>query len=54
MNQDDHVDNSRWQGFVKDHALHFNTPVLDQMMKDIREIEQGMKTIRPIIKRSKK
>ena len=55
MNQDDHIDNSRWQGFVKKHAQHFNAPVLDQMVKDIREIERGMeKYVRPIIRRNKK
>jgi hypothetical protein len=52
MNQDDHKDHSRWQGFVKEQAQHFNAPVLEQMKKDIQEIEQGMRdVVRPIIKR---
>ena len=46
MNEDDHIDNSRWKAFVYEHAKNFNTPVLDEMMKDIREIEAGMKEIR--------
>ncbi len=53
MNKDDHVDNSRWQEFVMEHAQHFNAPVLEQMIKDIKEIEQGMNDIvRPIIRRN--
>ena len=49
-NEDDFKDHSRWQAFVKDFVEGYNPPVLEQMRKDIKEIEQGMRdVVRPII-----
>ena len=54
MNEQDHIDHSRWQAFVKDFAEGFNPPVLKQMREDIKEIETGMRdVVRPIAKGEK-
>ena len=45
MSDDDHVDNSRCNAFIKEHAQHMNPPVLAQFIRDIEEIDKGMKTI---------
>ena len=53
-NDTDHVDHSRWAAFRDGHAAFFNSPVLEAMIEDIREIQAGMtEHIKPIIKGDK-